>query len=146
MAQDCVGRDLQHLSGLFHTRPPEVAQFHDLPFRRSIGQSFERIVQLDQVLALFLRPHYGFVERYLGNTASALLVSARAGGIDRNLAHPLGEDREEVGAVLPVDLPGIQQAQVGFVDRRRGLQRAPWAFTVHVPARQAGQFHVDERN
>jgi hypothetical protein len=42
--------------------------------------------------------------------------------INQNLTHQLRGDGEKVRAVLPRDIPTINQPQVGFVNQRRGLQ------------------------
>jgi hypothetical protein len=50
-----------------------------------------------------------------------------------------------VGAVLPVDVPGVYQSQVGFIDERSRLQRVARSFSEHVPPSQAAQLLVDKR-
>src|SRR2546427_3529029 len=97
VAVNRVGRNLQHFGGLFHTQSSEEAEFNDLALPQiDFAQSFEGIVQLDQVSAFFLRTHQRFVECDLGNAASALLVATRAGGIYQNSPHQLRGDRKEM--------------------------------------------------
>src|ERR1700693_1113165 len=92
-----------------------------------------------------LRPDQCFVEGDFWNAASSLLVSARTGVIHQNAPHQLCGDGKEVRAVLPVDLPGVYQSQVGFVDERSRLQRVTRTLSKHVPPSQAAQLLMDQR-
>ena len=49
----------------------------------------------------------------------------------------------EVGAILPLHLPDIDQFQVGLIDERRGLQRVAGTLRSHVTARHQVQFPVN---
>ena len=64
-----------------------------------------------------------FVERDAVPRAAALLRVARARPLDQDLAHRVRRDGAEVRAVLPAAGLVLQEAQVGFVDERRRLQR-----------------------
>jgi hypothetical protein len=57
---------------------------------------------------------------------------AGAGDIDQDAPHPQGGHREEVRAVLPAHAARVAQAQVSFVDERRGLEGVAGAFAGHV--------------
>ena len=48
-------------------------------------------------------------------------------------------------AILPVQISLVNQAHVGFVDQRRGLQRVVRPLQSHVPVSQPVQFLMDER-
>jgi len=50
-------------------------------------------------------------------------MPARTGVIDQNPAHELRGKTDELCAALPVQVLLIEQAQVGFVNQRRPLQR-----------------------
>ena len=54
-------------------------------------------------------------------------------------------DREEVGAVLPLDVLPVDQAQVRLVDERGRLEDVPGTLAGHAAGRDAPQLLVDER-
>jgi hypothetical protein len=49
-------------------------------------------------------------------------------------------------SILPLDLPDIHQAQIGFVDEGCGLEGPPGTFARHVPARGGVQLIVHKRH
>jgi hypothetical protein len=51
-----------------------------------------------------------------------------------------------MGAVLPLDLAGIDEPKIGLVYQRAGLKRVPGPFTHHVYVREAVQLVVDQRD
>ena len=54
------------------------------------------------------------------------------GMIDKNAAHHLGGDGEKVCAVLPRHVALIHQAQIGFIDKGRRLERVTGIFLTHA--------------
>jgi hypothetical protein len=64
--------------------------------------------------------------------ASALDRVTRTSPIYQNAPHQLRAHGEEVSAVLPACLLGIDQPQVGLVHQSGGLQRVIGTFVSHV--------------
>jgi hypothetical protein len=62
------------------------------------------------------------------------------------VSHRLGRHREEVRAVLPLFFRLIDQAQVGFVDERSGLQRVAAVLAGHIATGHPVQFRVNQRH
>jgi len=48
--------------------------------------------------------------------------------IDKDAAHQLGRDAEEMRAVLPVYVSLINEPEISLIDERRGLQRMAGTF------------------
>ena len=57
------------------------------------------------------------------SAAPALRGSPCTRGVDEDAPHDLGRQREEMHAIVPVDVLGIDQTKVGLVNERRALQR-----------------------
>ena len=66
--------------------------------------------------------------------------------IDKNCAHQLGSDAEEMSTVLPVQVFAIDESKKRFVDERGGLKSVACAFLTHVTMREAPQFLINERH
>jgi hypothetical protein len=45
-----------------------------------------------------------------------------SGQVDQDVPHQAGRHRQEVGTVLPIDVPPVQQANERFVNQGRGLK------------------------
>ena len=75
-----------------------------------------------------------------------LSFATRARGIDQDAPHQLRRDGEKVRAALPPHTAGIDQAEVGLVDQRRGLELVAGPLAGHVAMRQLMQFVLDERH
>jgi hypothetical protein len=76
---------------------------------------------------------------------AALFGNAIARVVDEDAAHHHRGEPDELRAVGPVDLPLVDQPQVGFVHQRGGLQGVPGPLLTQVAARQSPQFVVDDR-
>jgi hypothetical protein len=70
----------------------------------------------------------------------------RAGMIDQDAPHHLTRDSEELPAVLPHDLPLIDQPQICLVHEGRRLQRVPAAFAAQLPSRPPAQVLIHDRH
>src|SRR5690348_8777335 len=66
-----------------------------------------------------------------------------AGVIDQNVTHYLRGYPEEMRPVLPLRLTVGDEADIGFIDERRYLQRMARPLPPHQPGRNAGQFPMD---
>ena len=73
---------------------------------------------------------------------SAFEGAARAGEVDQNAAHQLSRDSEEMSAVPPAHVVGINQLEVSLIDQRGGLEGVAGPFSSHVALRQSVQFPV----
>jgi len=73
-------------------------------------------------------------------------MPARTGVIDQNPAHELRGKTDELCAALPVQVLLIEQAQVGFVNQRRPLQRVALTLTSQLSIGKPAQLPVDQRS
>jgi hypothetical protein len=64
--------------------------------------------------------------------------------MDQDPTHQVGRDGKEVGAVLPRDLPRIDQLQESFVDERGRLQDMPAFLAKYVMVSQPVEFLLHE--
>ena len=67
--------------------------------------------------------------------------------VHQNSAHRLGPDREEMGAVAPIDPGLIDELEKRLVHQRRGLERVTGSLLAHVLLSQPAQVlvnHVDQ--
>ena len=66
IAQNRIGRDVQHLSRLVHAQAAKKSEFHHLALpgmeRRQLRQ---RLIQSDQLVGSLLRYDDGFIQRWL---------------------------------------------------------------------------------
>jgi hypothetical protein len=65
------------------------------------------------------------------------------GVVDEDLPHQACRHSEKMRTVLPGYLL-LNQAQVGFVDKRCGLQGVSRLLTPHIGSREAMQFFIDK--
>jgi probable HAF family extracellular repeat protein len=84
----------------------------------------------------------GLVEIHPYGSGSALLGGAGPGGVHQNAPHHLRGHGEKLSALLPFDFGHIDQAQVNFVDQRRGLKGVSLTLILHVAASHETQFVV----
>ena len=87
---------------------------------------------------------YGVVERHL-LIARALVGGSPARVIDKNAAHGLRGDTEEVRASAPVDVPLIDELQERLVDERCGSERVFATLAPELRCREALELVVDHR-
>jgi hypothetical protein len=66
--------------------------------------------------------------------------------IDEHAPHDASRDAEKVRAVLPVDVPGLRQAQERLIDQGSGLQGVSLPLTAHVGPSQTAQLRFNERH
>jgi hypothetical protein len=76
--------------------------------------------------------------------SGAALGVMLAGIVDEDLAHYVGGEADEVGAVGPVDV-FAGKAEVGFVDEGGGLEGVVWALATHIGLGEAVKLGVDQR-
>jgi hypothetical protein len=66
--------------------------------------------------------------------------------IDKDAAHQVRGDRKEVGAVLPLNPPLIDELQIRLVNQGGRRQRVIGPFALEIAARQPAQFRVNGVN
>ena len=122
---DRRGRDSQRRSCLFDGEAAEKAQFDDLRFvwidLFEFLQGTIEIERLDRVERGRCGRN-GVVQRDRQAASAPLLAQLVASLVDENPPHQLGSHREEVPAVLPVDLALPEKAEIRLVDDGGRLQ------------------------
>ena len=94
--------------------------------------------------AVVVRNRLDAAQRHLMRAASALLGEMLAGVVDEDAAHQLGDNSIELRAVLPFDAPLVDEAHIGFVDERRGLQSVAVLLAPHRGDGAPMQLGVDD--
>ena len=80
------------------------------------------------------------------NAAASFLREARAGVVDQDVPHhPRGEG-EEMGPVLPDDLPAVEEAQEELVDEGGRLEGVRRPLSPELGCREGAELPVDEGN
>lgn len=110
-----------------------------------LGEGLEGIVDSENLGVGELRHGDGGVELDL-LTGAPLGGAAGACVVNKNLAHEPGGDADEVGAIFGVERPLVAQAQIGFVNESRGLERVTRALALEVIMGHGAEFAVHERN
>src|SRR5688572_18177219 len=72
-------------------------------------------------------------------------IQVAASIVDKDAAHHLRRDGEEVRAVIPFHIPLIDKSQERLVDEGRSLKRVAGPLTVHIVMGQTVELTVDER-
>src|SRR5262249_36511670 len=104
----------------------------------------QRIVEGHEITGAIGADDRAGLERDMLDVAAALRIAA-ARMVDEDAAHRLSRDGEEVGAVLPVHAPVVDQAHVRLVDQRSGLQAVAGPLAFHVAVREAAKLVVHDR-
>ena len=55
--------------------------------------------------------------------------------VHEDVPHDASGNRQEMRPVLPRNILGIDEAQIGFIDERRRLQAVPRTLSGHTPSR-----------
>lgn len=137
--------DAEGFGGLFDAESAEVTEFDDFRFTGvEFGEIGEGVVEGDEFLGALFGVLEAGVEGEPGFAASALGGGTGTGVIDKDLAHELGGDSEEMGAAAPFGHILIDQPHVGFMDEGGGLERVIGAFAAEVAEGELAQFAVDD--
>jgi hypothetical protein len=75
---------------------------------------------------------------------SALLGETRSRVVDENPSHQTGRNAKEMGSVAPLEMPLIDEADVGLVHESGWLQRMAGGFAPHLSGGHAPEIIVDE--
>jgi hypothetical protein len=108
------------------------------------GEAFEGFVEGEDVFVFLGGEGDGFIEDDARAASAALVALVGAGVVDKDAAHGLGGDGEEVRLALPVDARLIDELHVGFVDEGGRLEGVVVAFLGEVMAGEGAEFIVDE--
>jgi hypothetical protein len=108
-----------------------------------LRQALERVVERHEVLRRAPADHAHCFQGDTLVTCAALFV-VTPGVVDKNAAHHLCGDSEEVRAILPVHAIAVREAQVGFVHQGGGLQDVPGALPAHGVAGEAAKLFINE--
>jgi hypothetical protein len=65
--------------------------------------------------------------------------------VNEDASHELRANGEEVNPVLPIELPALEQAQIGFIHQGRSLKHVTGSLVGHVTPGDSAQLVIDER-
>ncbi len=143
------GGDAQHGCGLALAQSAEEAQRDQLSLLRILlRQTFERGVEVEQLRRRRVDEQLRRVELDALALAGPLLRPALARAIDQDAPHGLRRRAEEVPAAIPAVRAAIlrpQDAQVGLVHERRGVQRGRAGLAAQALGGELAQLGVDQR-
>ena len=134
------------MSGLLDGEPAKRAQLHD--FREAVVdhfQALEGVIQREHGYLLGNDRLYSLFERHALDTIASLACVVATGVVDEDPPHDLYGDPKEMSSTLPIDLPLIDESQIGFVDERRRLQSMPHPLAAKLARCDAAQLGIDER-
>src|SRR3984893_14362180 len=143
VAPDGNRGNVQRLSNLFHRKPAKIAEFDGFAFSRiNLVEGSEAIVQGHEVPGSLMLKAYGLIQRHFEPSTLTRLLPARM--VHQDLAHQSRRHSKEMRPVLPARVCLIYEAQVGLMDKRRGLQRVPLAFFAQVAGGKLAEFAVHQ--
>jgi hypothetical protein len=87
----------------------------------------------------------GFVEGHARDALTALGRTVTPRVIDEDSAHHLCRHAEKMRAIVPVDVPLIDETQIHLMDERSRLQGMTGPFAAKLTRGDAAQLGVDER-
>src|SRR5882672_4819323 len=120
-ADGCHG-DVESFGGFFLAQSAEETHLHDPAFSRiDFLELSQGLVQRQHVGALWYGHTGGFDEGHLYRFAAALQTIATARAVHEHPPHHVGGHAEKVGAVRPLDVLPVHQAEIRFVDQRSWL-------------------------
>src|SRR6267142_5185420 len=139
-ADGCHG-DVESFGGFFLAQSAEETHLHDPAFSRiDFLELSQGLVQRQHVGALWYGHTGGFDEGHLYRFAAALKTIATARAVHEHPPHHVGGHAEKVGAVRPLDVLPVHQAEIRFVDQRSWLQLMSRGLLRHVMRGKAMEF------
>ena len=139
------GETPEHDSRLLDREAAEETQLDGLALPGiHLRQGEQGLVDRKKILVWRASHEECLVQRHVLLSAAAFTVAAFAGEIDQHLSHHPRRDAEEVCPVFPVDALCANQADVGLVDQRGGLEGVASALTAHIAPCQPPQLCVDQ--
>jgi hypothetical protein len=142
-----LGGNSDNVSGFLDTEATKVAKLDDtsLPGVKQC-KSVNGVVDRNQFGGARFGEEKTFVEGEFLPTGAALHTKVGTSVVDKNTAHELSGNPEEVGFVLPVHVALLCQAHESFVDKSCSLKCMVGSFPSHVVSSEPPQFIVDDRN
>lgn len=139
------GGGLEDLGRFLLAEAAEVAEFHHLGLAGSdAGELFQGFVECEQQAVGSRSGDLGLVETHYRDCASALERAAFSGGINEDPSNQLGNEGEELSAMLPVDASKLEEAQIDFVDEGGGLQAVRRMLVAEVAMRNPAQLRQEQ--
>ena len=139
--------DVQMLGDLLFSHAAKKTHFHD---RRMSGvqlsQTFQRLLQCQQVFAPVQRDHQLIVEFDALPSAGAFVASLAARVVHQNPAHRLGADRQKVDSSLKLHLGLIDQFQECLVNQSGRLQGVTGWLAAQVRIGHRTQLVINHRH
>jgi hypothetical protein len=137
--------DLEDGGDLLDGETAEVAQLDDAGLARILsGEAREGLIDRGDFVEAIGGDGEVVVHLDAMEASGAALGVMLAGIVDEDLAHYVGGEADEVGAVGPVDV-FAGKAEVGFVDEGGGLEGVVWALATHIGLGEAVKLGVDQR-
>ncbi len=146
VALDGLGRYFESLGRFFDFESAEKTQLDNLALPRiEHGKLGQGLVERHDVAIFFWGHDERFIEGNLHGSSAALLIISRAREIGEDAAHHARRNREEVGAILPVDRVDVDQAKVDLVDQGCSLQSVTGPLSGHAAVSEAMKLLLDDR-
>ena len=135
----------EHLGGVFDGQAGKESQLHHAALLRiDPRQVVESVVEGDDIEIGLGRGLLHVIDGQLDGGAAALAGIAAARVFDQDLAHEVGRDAEEMGAVFPLRRMVAGEPHKGFVDQRGTLQGVARALAAKIAVGEAPHLVVDE--
>jgi hypothetical protein len=136
--------DIEGGGGFFLGHACEVAAFDDLdePGIR-FSKFFQDGIDRQILLELGLNLEVFLVEFYVLRAATPFGTKATPRIVYGNMAHGLGCDPEEMGAVVPVEVRSVRHLDIGFVNQSRRVQGCVSGCAVPLTVSQEQQFLIE---
>lgn len=135
------------MRGFFHAEADKPAQLHHTGCARiDFLEPLQGLIQRQKVSGLRGCQVEIVIDLNVNLSPAAFLGKIRPRVVDQDAPHRLGGDREEMRPILPVAIRLRDQAKVGFVHKRRRLQRMARTLLVHEMGRPAAEFTVNHRH
>lgn len=139
--------DVEEVGGLLDSEAAEDAEFDNLGLALvEGGEAVEGLVDIAEEDGRRGGRLGSIAEVDAGDIAATLVRVAFFGVGGEDAAHHLRGHAEQMGAVGKVNAMLPEQAHVGFVDERGGLQSVAVALAAHVAGGQAVKLVIDERH
>ena len=141
-----VGGNFDYFRSLLNAQAGEKAKLDDAGFAWvDFCQGIESVVESDEFTGFGLGDVEGLGEIERLRLAPALGRQPAARAIEQDAPHQGGRNGEEMGAMLPIELAGVDQAQIDFVNQLSALQAVARALVLEQAGGQAAQLAIYTR-
>src|SRR5262249_21395554 len=111
-----------------------------------IFEPIERFVEGEKIVVIARGWEFRIVDRDAAGTPATFGILSRPRGIYENAPHQPGSHGEKMSAILPGNIVVLDQPDVGFVHKSRGLQCVIASFLTHMPLCDPPEFTLDQRH